>query len=289
MPAYRICVPAPRVATAVPKRNMAYCHPFASFAPFAPVVRRSPATFPSFVNDLAPLFNSVNSIFEDLDRQISTPKPVVRTFQPRFDVREEKDAFHLQGELPGIDQKDLQIEFVDQNTLVVRGRTVREESRGKAPAIEAAETPKAVAAAEPTTTAPDPTAESVPEAAETSSTTSNTKYQKPSVEGEENEDGWTDAGNTPATTVAEAASGPEPSQESRSKTEQVMTATAQQAEPETSFHYWVNERSVGDFHRSFKFPGRVDQDAVTARLTNGVLNVVVPKATQKELRRIRIE
>lgn len=280
MPAYRICVPAPRVAAVVPKRTMAYCHPFASFAPFAPVVRRSPATFPSFVNDLAPLFNSVNSIFEDLDRQISAPKPIVRTFQPRFDVREEKDAFHLQGELPGLDPKDLQIEFVDQNTLVVKGRTVREESHGKAPAVEAAE---------PTTTAPEPTAESTSETAETSSATSNTKYQKPSVEGEENEDGWTEAGNTPATTVAEATSGPESQQTSQSETQQVAETAAQQAEPETSSHYWVNERSVGDFHRSFKFPGRVDQDAVTARLTNGVLDVVVPKATQKEPRRISIE
>jgi len=52
--------------------------------------------------------------------------------------------------------------------------------------------------------------------------------------------------------------------------------------------YWVQERSVGEFARTFSFPSRVDQDAVSAGLNNGVLSLTVPKAKKHEARRIAI-
>lgn len=52
----------------------------------------------------------------------------VRGFQPRFDLRETKDGFELDGELPGIEQKDISIEFIDPTTLIIKGRTEREYS-----------------------------------------------------------------------------------------------------------------------------------------------------------------
>ncbi|KAK9776273.1 putative Small heat shock protein [Seiridium cardinale] len=52
--------------------------------------------------------------------------------------------------------------------------------------------------------------------------------------------------------------------------------------------YWVTERSVGEFSRIFSFPTQVDRDAITAKLENGVLTVVVPKAKKTEGRRITI-
>lgn len=69
------------------------------------------------------------------------------------------------------------------------------------------------------------------------------------------------------------------------------TEVVQQKEQrkQAPFKYWVSERSVGEFHRSFSFPGRVDQDAVKASLKNGILSVVVPKAHEKPSRRISIE
>jgi len=42
---------------------------------------------------------------------------------PQFDVKETKEAYILEGELPGIDQKNLNIEFSDNNTLTIRGHT----------------------------------------------------------------------------------------------------------------------------------------------------------------------
>jgi len=58
---------------------------------------------------------------------------------------------------------------------------------------------------------------------------------------------------------------------------------AKPAEPQSKL--WVSERSYGSFSRSFSFPTRVDQDAVKAKLSNGVLDITVPKmvkAAQKK-------
>jgi len=51
---------------------------------------------------------------------------------------------------------------------------------------------------------------------------------------------------------------------------------------------WVSERSVGEFSRTFSFPTRVDMDAVSARLKNGILTIVVPKSKKNELRRVPV-
>ncbi|KAL2756189.1 hypothetical protein ACRALDRAFT_1063799 [Sodiomyces alcalophilus JCM 7366] len=54
--------------------------------------------------------------------------------------------------------------------------------------------------------------------------------------------------------------------------------------------YWVSERTVGEFSRTFDFPGQIQQDGVTASLKDGILNVRVPKAPKHETRRrINIE
>ena len=43
-----------------------------------------------------------------------------------------------------------------------------------------------------------------------------------------------------------------------------------------NFHY--NERRFGTFSRSFKLPKTVKEDKITAKLDNGVLSIVIPKA-----------
>jgi HSP20 family molecular chaperone IbpA len=69
---------------------------------------------------------------------------------------------------------------------------------------------------------------------------------------------------TPATTATAAATATE--------TEKPQ----EQTEPKPKF--WVKERRVGEFARSFSFSQRIDQDGVKAVLKNGILTVVVPKS-----------
>merc|ERR1712137_824809 len=236
------------------------------------ITPRNMAFFPRFVDhDFAPAFRGENSLFRLMDDYASlvnrslagSPSftQTVRTFQPRFDMKESKDSYELHGELPGISQKDINIEFTDATTLSIRGRTetVREEGRR----------PHAAAAA--IESQPEP--EKLTEAAETESDTDSTNYHKASVE---DEDGSATASNaTPAETPAAASEAPV------SQPQEV----AQADRP----NYWFSERSVGSFARSFSFPQRVDQEAVKASLKDGILSIVVPKAPVPANRKIDIE
>lgn len=51
---------------------------------------------------------------------------------------------------------------------------------------------------------------------------------------------------------------------------------------------FLSERGTTDFRRSFDLPSPVDADGVAASLTNGVLEVTVPKVPEPEPRRINI-
>lgn len=46
-------------------------------------------------------------------------------FTPAFDVRELNDGYYLDGELPGVDHGNIEIEFSDPQTLIIKGRTER--------------------------------------------------------------------------------------------------------------------------------------------------------------------
>ncbi|EAS36395.3 heat shock protein 30 [Coccidioides immitis RS] len=148
-------------------------------------------------------FGTLFRLLDDYDAHRADRSSGALSFAPKFDVRESKEAYMLDGELPGIDQKDINIEFSDPHTLVIHGRTERSYTSG-----------------------------------------------------------------TPPGKASEAAKG---------------------KETETGERYWVSERSVGEFQRSFNFPTRVDQDAVKANLRHGVLSIVVPKATAPQTKKITIQ
>ena len=227
------------------------------------------------VSDLAPLFRLLDSATADLVPSTSRTPARRASFTPRFDVRELGSSYDLQGELPGIEQKDLQIEFVDERTLVIRGRTTSEyESQSGNEAattksVEAGE--KAVDNAEAKTVA--------------------TSYRRPSVQ---EEDEYVDAGAEASDHASSSSSSSGANNTKTSNTEvaeqsQSKNATSAPEAEQPNFKYWISERSVGEFERRFSFPGRVDQDAVKASLKNGILSVVVPKIVAREARRIQIE
>lgn len=201
-------------------------------------------------SNLSPLFH----LLDDYDvHRSSRPKannhqhhqhrhqPVaIRSFTPNFDVRELNDGFYLDGELPGADQNNIEIEFSDPNTLVIKGRVERNYNNTNSD-------------------------ERNTEAEEQNSDTSSNKSYHATVEDEEDET----SNSTPA----------KPSTE--------KTVANKQHQP--SYKYRISERSVGEFHRTFTFPSRIDQDAVKASLRNGVLSLVVPKEPAPKLKKVRIE
>ncbi|EEP82683.1 30 kDa heat shock protein [Uncinocarpus reesii 1704] len=165
----------------------------------------------------------------------------IRSFTPKFDVREVKDSYQLDGELPGINQRDIEIEFTDEHTLVIKGHAKREY----------------------TATNEDTTND---DAASTKSS------HQATVEDED-----TPASSTPAET---------PTTETNEVVKQTPSSKAVGKKP--GYKYWVSERSVGQFQRTFSFPARVNQDAVEASLKDGILHIVVPKASAPTTKRVKI-
>lgn len=163
-------------------------------------------SFPA-AGDFGPLFR----LLDDYNTHRSHHQSSVSSFAPRFDVRESETAYHLDGELPGIAQEDIDIEFTQPQTLVVKGRTVRE-------------------------------------------------YQTS-----------------------------EPTEQSGNDNEEQAVESASKTSAKAGHHYWASERTVGEFSRTFSFPNRVDQENVKASLKNGVLSVLVPKASASATKKITIE
>lgn len=81
----------------------------------------------------------------------------------------------------------------------------------------------------------------------------------------------------------------EQAREQGTSTEVTKANNNQQQVSKPAERFWVSERSVGTFHRTFSFPGRIDQEQVTANLNNGVLSITVPKVKKQEGRRIAIQ
>ena len=146
-----------------------------------------------------------------------------RSFSPKFDVLENSRGYELYGDLPGINQADIDIEFADANTLIIKGHTTRDDDHVKSSDVE--------------------------------------KVKKATVEDDEEE------------------------QQITKKTAQGEVGgdvTETKRHEDVQYKYWVRERPVGEFQRTFSFPGKVDRDGVKASLKEGVLKVLVPKEVRKE-------
>lgn len=231
---------------------------------FLPVVRPSRCAPRVARNDFAPLFSLLDDTFNEVaraSRQARRPP-----FAPRFNVSEGSDYYSLEGELPGVEQQNLSVEFTDENTLTVKGRVEKQSQSTAASAIEESKSTE--------------TTDAQAEASETQSVRSH----QPTVEDEKD---WTEVGSP---TTSEAAPSTTTAQAEQTTVTPSQPEQQQQQQPEQpQSRPWLSERSIGEFSRSFSFSERVDQDAVKASLKNGILSIVVPKAAKPENRRIYIE
>jgi len=162
-------------------------------------------------------------------------------WQPKFDVRETGENYELHGELPGLSKEDINIEFTEPQTLVVRGKVERSYTAGTHPSAAPVE----------------------PAAA------------KPAVE-----EGEAAKAHSRQASVAD--------EEENDAQESGFEVVEEPKQPADQAKYWLSERSIGEFSRSFSFPSRVEQDEVTAGFKDGVLSITVPKAKKHESRRIAV-
>lgn len=207
---------------------------------------RNMSLFPRYIaNEFAPMFRLMDDYAAHRSGGLNSSNEwpsfssTFKSFTPKFDVKENKESYELHGELPGIKQENVSIEFTDAQTLTIKGRTehVREEGEKPAGLLEGEEAKKQI---------------------------EGNGYHKPSVEEE---------GSKQAT--------------GNNQVEKASEDTNKPAGKQSK--YWVSERSVGEFARTFSFPTRVDQEYVKANLKDGILSIVVPKAQAPTSKRINIE
>lgn len=61
------------------------------------------------------------------------------------------------------------------------------------------------------------------------------------------------------------------------------------AEPEENITYHRRERSQGQFTRTVELPFRVDNDNVTAKFSDGVLHITLPRIEEEKPRKITVK
>ncbi|KAI1073724.1 HSP20-like chaperone [Whalleya microplaca] len=104
----------------------------------------------------------------------------------------------------------------------------------------------------------------------------------PSLEGAQTGGAITEGGeNKHHATVEDAPEGAKSKEVTKSEDKNKQAAASKTK-------YWVSERSVGEFSRSFNFPTRIDTEGVKASMENGILNVTVPKAKKAETKRVTV-
>jgi len=166
-------------------------------------------------------------------------------------VRETDAAYELYGELPGASRENINIEFTEPQTIVISGKVER----------------RAIPVAVPTV----PQIEAVSEPAVVEEERPRSPYQA-TVEDTDDEEFET-VSNVSSLSSRRSSRTVEPEKEK--EVEAQKQEEAQQEEEQG--RYLLQERSVGEFLRTFNLPARVDCDAVSASLENGILTVIVPK------------
>lgn len=183
-------------------------------------------------------FTHVLNYVDELDRHFSHHHHLVNCVIPRFDLEEDDQLYYLYGEVPGAKADDIAIEPRDKNTLVIYGTIYRPEAK--------------------TLKTNGPLAESTMEA---TSTKNNAEAQQPNI--------IEKVSNTPHHT------------HHFTREDGTTSYIAPKSSSKSSYHMahrtLLNERLLGDFHRTFIFPTPVVEEAMRATLNDGILTILIPK------------
>ncbi|KAF1960016.1 HSP20-like chaperone [Byssothecium circinans] len=285
-----------------PRFTPAYqqCNPW-SCAPARPQYAYRRVSRPSFP-DFVPFLSQVDELLSELDREARREahrqrQQRKRIFRAHFNVHENNEGYQVNGEVPGFEQDNFEIEVTDANTLRVAGNTEKKTEQQSQP--EAA--PAEAKAIEPQTTETKTTQDDTmdgetlnePEQETHSDTASHKSYQATV------EDDYEDLGAETSSTlsaVSTTSQPKEPKGKEKAVDEPATTENAALAQPQPEAPAQQRQepeedeyRFRGSFERTFRFPERIDAANVTASLKNGLLSITVPKAKAPEVKRILIQ
>lgn len=88
--------------------------------------------FPSSLYTPEPAYNPLYRLLDEFSNY-KREGGNITNFHPKFDIIEHDNEYELHGELPGLEKKDLHIEFTDAQTLLMRGQVQRSYTAGTPP------------------------------------------------------------------------------------------------------------------------------------------------------------
>jgi HSP20 family molecular chaperone IbpA len=272
------------------------CSPW-SCAPARPQYAYRRVSRPS-VPDVIPFLGQLDELLSELSHKAQREahrqqQERQRILRAHFNAHENNEGYQIDGEIPGFEQNDIEIEVTDAHTLKVTGNT--EKKAAQQPQSEAAPAVETkTIEAQTTETTPkdviDGATLNEPEEEVHSDTESHKSYQATV------EDDFEDLGAETSFMVSAASNKSEPKEskgKERAVSEPTETAIQTQPQPEAPAQQQQPEghehRFRASFERTFRFPERMDAANVSASLKNGLLSITVPKAKAPEVRRIMIQ
>ncbi len=87
-----------------------------------------PVPFSREIDPFISMHREMNDLFENFWRGFGTPSAVSGSFSPRVDVEETETELRVTAELPGLEEKDFQLEL-EGNVLVLHGEKQEERER----------------------------------------------------------------------------------------------------------------------------------------------------------------
>ena len=98
---------------------------------FAPRHNMNAPGFSSLFRMLDDFDKHAQSAFEQPGSLFPASSTIGRSaFSPKFDITEHEKHYLLQGELPGVPQENINIEFTDPQTMVIRGHAEHVRTEG---------------------------------------------------------------------------------------------------------------------------------------------------------------
>ena len=79
-------------------------------------------------------WNDFDRLFDQLWRGVGRPAAAQAAFAPRVDITETEEALRVAAELPGMEEKDIEVSLED-GVLTIRGERNAEETDGDAPGV----------------------------------------------------------------------------------------------------------------------------------------------------------
>ncbi|MGB9608987.1 MAG: Hsp20/alpha crystallin family protein, partial [Minisyncoccia bacterium] len=67
-----------------------------------------------------------------------------------------------------------------------------------------------------------------------------------------------------------------------------ISGTVEKQEEEKDEKFYRFERGYGEFRRQFSLPAKIDPDKVSAKIKNGVLTIILPKAEKELKKKIKV-